>query len=324
MGKRITNQEGFLIKAESKHGNFYDYSKCEYKSSKEKVEIVCPIHGSFWQTPSNHLHGFGCMGCCVDQRANRRRLSFSEFMEKATEVHGDRYDYSKVEYNNRDSKIIVKCPDHGEFQVRLAGHLKGVGCGFCDYLANKNNGAVNITTEQFIAKANVVHQNLYSYGKTEYNKTGNKVCITCDIHGDFWQLPNNHLRGMKCLRCVRELEYYRNTEETVLYLMRIQSELAEWDFLKLGISCDPRKRVRHLGLQLPTADIQILRWIESPSRPACEAESRIHNDKTLDHFWGAGDFGGYTECYWPKELPRLMQMLDEFVATTEGVQEICL
>jgi len=222
MSKRVRNKEQFVQKAALKHNYKYDYKLVEYKNSKEKVQIICPTHGEFWQTPSNHLYGFGCMGCCVSDRADRRRLSLEEFLKRAKEQHGDRYDYSEVEYNNRDSKITVVCPEHGPFKVRLAGHLGGVGCTLCDYLAGKNNGSTQITTEQFVEKARSVHGDLYAYENTVYSKSTNKVCITCDIHGDFWQLPNNHLRGMKCLRCVRELEYYRNTEETVLYLMRIQ------------------------------------------------------------------------------------------------------
>lgn len=322
MDRRVRNKEQFVQKAALKHNYKYDYKLVEYKNSKEKVQIICPTHGEFWQTPSNHLYGFGCMGCCVSDRADRRRLSLEEFLKRAKEQHGDRYDYSEVEYNNRDSKITVVCPEHGPFKVRLAGHLGGVGCTLCDYLAGKNNGSTQITTEQFVEKARSVHGDLYSYENTVYNKSTNKVVVTCSIHGDFEQFPNNHLRGMKCLKCVRELEYYKTVDETTLYLLHIRDEVSEWEFLKLGLSIDVPKRVHHLSLQLPNIKTEILREVKCPAKPAVEFETRVHHDKSLHHFWGAGKFGGYTECYWSKELEKINSLIDEFVETTEGVKEL--
>lgn len=102
MGKKVTTQD-FILKARELHGDKYDYSEVEYKSSKEKVKIICPKHGPFWQTPASHLrkgHPSGCPLC-----NGGRKLTTEEFIQKAKELHGDRYDYSKTEYIDNKTKV---------------------------------------------------------------------------------------------------------------------------------------------------------------------------------------------------------------------------
>ena len=125
MPKKITTEE-FIAKARSKHGNRYDYSKVVYKKAKSEVEIICKIHGSFWQIPYSHLHGYGCPVCGGTQKSNTE-----EFIKKAKEKHGNRYDYSKVVYKNNRTKIKIICKEHGVFLSRPYDHLKGKGCPVC-------------------------------------------------------------------------------------------------------------------------------------------------------------------------------------------------
>lgn len=118
--------EEFIAKATEKHQNKYDYKNVEIGKTFEKVEIICPIHGPFFQTPLDHLRGRGCPKCAKNQKRDTK-----EFVKKAKEVHGDRYDYSKVEYVNHQTKVCIICKEHGEFWQTPASHLSGQGCPNC-------------------------------------------------------------------------------------------------------------------------------------------------------------------------------------------------
>lgn len=116
---RIRTQADFIERATEIHGNKYDYSRVVYVKSSEKVKIVCPIHGEFEQTPNKHLAGQGCSQC----GRVRTKLGHDEFISRAKAVHGNRYDYSKVQYERVDKKVIIICPDHGEFLQTPRAHV---------------------------------------------------------------------------------------------------------------------------------------------------------------------------------------------------------
>ena len=124
--------EEFIEKARKVHGDKYDYSKVNYINSQTKICIICPIHGEFWQAPNNHLSKKNCPKCSFESRILKRSLKTEEFIEKARQVHGDKYDYSKVEYINTKTKICIICPIHGEFWQIPNKHLGGRGCKLCN------------------------------------------------------------------------------------------------------------------------------------------------------------------------------------------------
>ena len=187
--KKLTTEE-FIKKAKIIHGDKYDYSKVEYVNSMVKVCIICPIHGEFFVKPNDHIHKkCGCVKC------SGRYLSSKEaFVEKARLIYGDKYDYSKVNYINNKTKVCIICPIHGEFWQRPNDHLSGYSCNRC-----ANN--YKLSTEEFIEKAKLVHGDKFDYSKVEYNGAKEKVCIICPIHGEFWQIPNNHLNSSGCPIC---------------------------------------------------------------------------------------------------------------------------
>ena len=98
MSKKKSNDE-FIREVQLIHHNRYDYSKLEYVNNKTKVCIICPDHGEFWQIPSDHLNGKGCPQCAGNVRYNK-----DTFVEKAKNIHNDRYDYSKVKYINNKNE----------------------------------------------------------------------------------------------------------------------------------------------------------------------------------------------------------------------------
>ena len=196
---RKYNINDFLQKAEKVHGNKYDYSRVEYVNSQTKVCIICHEHGEFWQTPANHLHGQTCPKCSIEEVHKKQRLDTEKFIEQARNIHGNKYDYSKVNYINNKTKVCIICPEHGEFWQRPDKHVHSKrGCPKCGNTAK-------LTTEEFIKKAKIVHGEKYDYSKVEYYTTEKKVCIICPEHGEFWQTPHGHLNGQGCPFCLEHL-----------------------------------------------------------------------------------------------------------------------
>ena len=185
---KYTSEE-FIKRAKKIHGNKYDYSKVEYDGLKNKVKIICPIHGEFEQSAGSHLNGCGCPAC-----SGSERITKESFIRRSIKSHDIEYDYSKVEFSNGTEKVCIICPKHGEFWQKVSYHIHGGNCPKCV-------GGIKITKEDFIEKAKQIHGDKYGYSKVDYRNYSTKVCIICPEHGEFWQTPNNHLFGAGCPTC---------------------------------------------------------------------------------------------------------------------------
>ncbi|BDH16414.1 MAG: hypothetical protein [Bacteriophage sp.] len=192
MSIKLTTEE-FINKAKAVHGNKYDYSKVNYKNRSTNVTIICPEHGEFEQRPGNHVYN---RANCPDCSGNKK-LTTEEFINKAKEIHGNKYDYSKANYKNSSTSITIICPEHGEFKQTAGNHIythTKNGCPEC-------GGSKPLNTKKFIKRANAIHNNKYSYKKTKYVNNRTKVIITCSEHGEFEQGPHRHLVGDGCPKC---------------------------------------------------------------------------------------------------------------------------
>ena len=109
----ILDTNTFIKKVKQIHGNKYDYSLVEYTNNKSKVKIICPEHGIFEQLPYSHYH-HECKKCSDKNRTKKIKLTY--FIKKAKEMHGNKYDYSLVEYINNKTKVKIICLDHGIFE----------------------------------------------------------------------------------------------------------------------------------------------------------------------------------------------------------------
>lgn len=201
MRKLLTNEE-FKRKSNIKHNNEYNYDKTNVNKRDEKgrVCITCKKHGDFWITPGNHLQGKGCKECGKEKLSKMHIMPISQFVEKANTIHNHRYVYTKTDLNNRDEKgrVIVTCPKHGDFKITPNNHLKGRGCLKC-YIESKWS-----SREEFIEKANAIHNNKYDYSDVVYKGNDIEVNIKCCKHGNFKQSPRSHLQGHGCRLCYFE------------------------------------------------------------------------------------------------------------------------
>lgn len=192
--EKIYSVEEFIELSNKKHQKKYNYSKVDFKNKiNDKICIICPIHGEFWQTINNHLQGKGCPYCY-----GNKKYTLETFIEKAKQIHGDKYDYSQTSITNLDEKGRIKiiCPIHGEFFQTIDNHLRGQECKYC-----AKNRSFKYTTDEFIEKAKSIHGNKYDYSLVEYKTNKTKVKIICPIHGVFEQTPSTHFKGCGCPLC---------------------------------------------------------------------------------------------------------------------------
>jgi len=158
------------------HGNKYDYSKVNYFTTHFKVEIVCPFHGSFLQSPATHIRGVGCPKC-----AGNIKYTTEEFISKAKQIHGNKYDYSEVTYNGNKRKVIICCRKHGEFLQKPNYHLSlKQGCPRC----NTSNGENVISKFLIDNKIKYISQKTFDDCKNPKSR--------CKLKFDFY-IPNKNL-----------------------------------------------------------------------------------------------------------------------------------
>ena len=211
------------------HGDKYTYNKFMYKQATVKSIITCPLHGDFLQNSNDHLNGYGCYYCGREIVERAKRKSIDTFIKEAKSKHGNFIDYSKVVYKNTSTEVILICPIHGEFKqqpnVHLVSKFPCPKCGKIDSGIRRRIG-----TEEFIKKANILHKNAYSYIKTNYTNIDEKVIITCPLHGDFQQTPNNHLHGNGCPACGQS--GFKENKFATLYYVSVNNGEA----YKIGIT----------------------------------------------------------------------------------------
>lgn len=188
----------FITKSNKIHGDKYDYSLVVYLNSRTKVKIVCKMHGIFEQTPTNHINQKqGCPSC-----GGVKKMNTEEFILKSKLIHGDKYDYSLVEYLNNRTKVKIICKKHGEFLQKPNNHLNGQNCMKC---VNSN---VKLETKDFIIKSKERFGDYYDYSKVEYKNNKTKVKLICPKHGEFEQNPNNHFnQKTPCKKCDSEKRF---------------------------------------------------------------------------------------------------------------------
>lgn len=182
------------------HGDFYDYSKMNYKGDTILVEIICPIHGSFWQKPGNHKQGYGCREC-ARIRQGKDKLTQKEFLKRIKRIHENKYDYSKIVYNGMNNKITLICPKHGEFKRKGTEILHAhKGCPKCGMESLRK---IKIPWDEVLRRSRGIHGNKYTYESSTYKGVQEKMKIICPKHGEFFQKPACHYVGQGCPKCRR-------------------------------------------------------------------------------------------------------------------------
>jgi hypothetical protein len=183
----------FILKFKNVHGDKYDYSLVNYVNTKTKVKIICSIHGEFEQTPNDHLSGYGCSKC-----SNKFRLNTAMFIDKCKTIHGDKYDYSLVNYVNTKTKVKIICSIHGEFEQTPDKHTNSKqGCSKC---------SKSLNDLEFINKLKMMYGELYIPIES-YVSYKDKIKLKCLKHGIFKQSAEGLFKGHTCRRCITENKF---------------------------------------------------------------------------------------------------------------------
>lgn len=194
MGSPVPTTEEWIERASALHQYKYDYSKVIYTRATAKVQIICPIHGEFEQLASSHIRGEGCRKCAIERRSKKRKKGIIEFITDARAIHGDKFDYAKAVYKNATTKLIITCPEHGDFLMSPSLHTHSKqGCPKC---AGKNR-----SVDDLIAKFRDIHGEKYDYSNVRSVRVYDQIEIICKHHGPFTQTVKHHLRGLGCSKC---------------------------------------------------------------------------------------------------------------------------
>ena len=205
MGKKLTKEE-FINRAIEVHDDTFDYSKVSYVSYHTKVEIICKKHGIYEKSPGHHLSGQGCPDCSLINRTKSQTKTKEEFIQESIEVHGDKYDYSKVKYINTNTKVSIICRTHVyKFNQYPSSHLKGFeGCDKCK--SENSSKRQSFTKEEFIWRAMDIHGDKYDYTNINFINMRTSIDVFCNFHQKTWAVsPYAHAKpdgtGTECRYC---------------------------------------------------------------------------------------------------------------------------
>ena len=213
----------FVIRSISKFGNKFEYAKTNYTGKDINLIITCLEHGDFTVLPRVHLASQ--QGCSKCTHALRASIKSQQFIEQAVIIHGNKYDYSNVNYVNPITDVEIHCPIHGPFWQNLYSHVKRMcNCPKCALDGNK------LSQVDFIAKSKIVHNYKYNYSKVVYDTNTSMVTIVCKKHGDFIQRAASHLEGSGCKECFIE-EYKSTTDQFIKRAILIHGN--KYDYSKV-------------------------------------------------------------------------------------------
>lgn len=310
MSKRLTTEE-FINRANLKYNFKYDYSLSEYITAHVKLKIICPIHGMFELAPCYHLFNKGCPICGKQQSIDSRISTSQTFKQKANKIHNNKYNYSLVDYKRSNIKVIIKCNIHGDFEQRPADHLQGQGCPKCGKISRaRKNFKTRKEIELLLLKACLVHNNFYDYSKVEYERANKKICIICPIHGEFYQLLGDHLRGHKCKAC-SSLNYCwtkeqfislcenKNNTEPLLYIIKCYN--SKESFIKIGITSNSVYTRYNNSIVMPY-EYEIIKELKGSPSFVWSKEKEMHKKFKTYKYIPLISFGGKTECFSTKIL----------------------
>lgn len=235
------------------------------------------------------------------------------FIEKSFIVHNNLYDYSKVDYKNMHSKVDITCKIHGKFQQSPNSHSRGQGCPKCGKIKNGAN-KTSRAKEQFIEKANKLHNNKYNYSLVDYKNSQTKVTIICPKHGKFQQKPNGHLFG-GCLKCAdssrksvwaytawkKAAEHSKNFDSFKLYIIRCWNDNEE--FYKIGktfMTVDNRFKYQ----QLPY-NYEIINILKGKAEKISRLEKQLQKENKEFKYIPKIKFSGVNECF--SKRPKLLK-----------------
>lgn len=234
-------------------------------------------------------------------------MTTEEFISKAINKHGNRYDYSKISNPLAKDKVTIVCYNHGEFTQEASTHInKGQGCPSCGKYKRAKSIQMRYSTERFVEKSTIIHSNKYTYNNTVYTKNTVPVIITCPVHGDFEQEPRSHLAGNGCMQCARGNNNYWSYSGWTkagecssyfdgykVYVVRCYNDTEE--FYKIGKTYNP-VWLRFSRGQVPY-EYEVIKVFEGSGVFICELETELLKMNYKYKYTPVLEFAGSQECF---------------------------
>ena len=267
--------------------------------------IICPIHGKFGLTAGNHKNGSICPKCRLYERGQKLIKEFKK-------IHNNKYDYSKTKYEHIHKKIIIICPIHGEFKQEPNEHRRKRGCPTCAGFKKA------LTQDEVIKEFIKIHGDKYDYSEVEYKGTNKKITIICPIHGEFYQIPKHHKKGMGCRECANCLhsilmkkchcklrgwakdEWINRGKKSKYFdgfkLYKIRCWNEEEEFYKIGITFTTIKKRFASKHSLPYK-WEVVEIIDGEGGHIYDLEKELHKQHKEFSYIPNNEFEGMTECF---------------------------
>lgn len=243
-------------------------------------------------------------------------MTTEDVVSKFVNRHGDRYNYSCVEYKSYYEKVKIGCAVHGYFYQAAHHHYDGKGCPSCAKSGSKLN------RERVISDFNNVHGDEFIYDKFKYRNDYTKSIVTCREHGDFHITPNSHKNGTKCPYCFMERSGFGKSNFVKcslnfngiasLYLIKLTGN--NECFYKVGITTDFKKRF--VRSKIPY-EIDVIRVLSGEAGIIWEIEKEIHRKLFNFRYKPSLSFNGSTECFDIRSIDkttRMMSLIDKEIA----------
>jgi len=295
--KALSTKQWIDIALET-HGTLYDYSRVDYKGALGKVEIVCKLHGPFWQVAATHLQGKGCPTCARNKNSQNQAYTTETFKSKAREVHGERYDYSRVFYTRARNKVEIICPIHGPFWQEARRHLKGSGCPACGREKPKRKPRNDLSLQQRVNKC---------FGEGKYNlpdgarATKDILEIVCREHGPFRRRVSDLLTGCGCPICSQETQLEQNKQAFICKAREVHGDIYDYTKIVYVNSIKPVENIvcRECGPFKQTRS----NHLTGNGCPVCGDKTRRYSKTTPRKEWMKKFRGNHANLYHYKNLP---------------------
>lgn len=319
--------DDFVNKAREIHGNHYKYHRDTFISFSQKTKITCPKHGDFFQLPNNHVNSKRqCRKCSIENKRFGSKYNKFQFIERAKNVHGNKYDYSNVIYKNTKTKVSIVCPKHGTFSITPNAHIdSGKGCIKCGY-EQTSQKKLKYSLKEFIDEANQIHDNKYDYSLIKkYRGIKQTEKIICPEHGIFEQKLEYHLGGHGCAKCSYKIGGYNESffsfnpqyKDTKGFIYLITLTDNDKKFLKIGIS---KRGIKHRLWEYKKHYTihETLAWYCDSLYKCFTVEQSLLETFEKHQYKSNYHFCGHTECFDDIVYDDLVRILDlEFTKLNE-------
>lgn len=298
--------EDIVSRIHSKFPN-YDCSSVVYVRNKTPINISCPVHGMFLKDQSK---GYECPSCSRERRTIAQTGTVEDFIKRSKAIHGDKYDYSLVEYTTARKDVKIICNTHKTiFEQKADIHVHGKGCPLCrnDKLAAERSA----DKEHFVKRAVATHGDKYNYDKVIYKNAKTKVIVTCPLHGDFPAYPDNHWTGTGCPDC-SEAGFSCN-RSAILYVLQYDN------VTKIGITnTQVSKRNKAMSKSYGKPFELLAQFSHEDGLLISDTETIIINELRKTYNQPIDRFPGYSECFFDVDLAALMNSLQEKLGVRNG------